>query len=114
MVLVLCWVIAEPYFLIFDYGGKILSMYILYLIQHTTTYQIYIGITNNLKRRLLEHNKGGTCSTKRKSGEWILIYAEAYRNKSDVVEREQKLKQRGSAIHKLKKRIQGSFLEIKK
>ena len=86
-------------------------MYILYIIQHSDTKQIYIGKTNNLKRRIQEHNTNKQNATKRKSGQWILIYAEAYRSKKDVDLREIKLKQHGSNKRWLKDRIKNSFLE---
>ena len=85
-------------------------MFILYLIQHSETKQIYIGKTNNLERRLSEHNKNKQTSTVRKSGKWILIYAEAYRNKKDCDNREGKLKHHGTAKHKVKERIENSLL----
>ena len=85
-------------------------MFILYLIQHSETKQIYIGKTNNLERRLKEHNTNQQTATKRKSGKWILIYAEAYRSKVDVDERESKLKHHGTSKHKLKERIKNSLL----
>ena len=53
-------------------------MRIIYFIQHSETKEVCIGKTDNFKRRLDEHNKGKQTSTRRKSGEWILIYAETY------------------------------------
>ena len=88
-------------------------MWVLYLIQHTITEQIYIGITQNLARRLSEHNNQGKKFTTRINGEWVLIYAEAYRSKEDVVRREKRLKSHGSAKHELIKRIEKSLLEHK-
>jgi len=85
-------------------------MHVVYLIQHDKTHQIYIGRTNNLKRRLREHNSQQQTSTIRKDGQWVLIYAEAYRDKADADAREQKLKQHGTAKHKLKLRIVHSLL----
>jgi len=43
-------------------------MYYIYVIQHTKTKQIYVGITNDLKRRLREHNTGRQKATLRKEG----------------------------------------------
>jgi putative endonuclease len=86
-------------------------MHIVYIIQHNETYQLYFGQTNNLKRRLHEHNNGEQKATRRKSGSWILIYAEAYRNKEDAVNRELTLKQHGSNKRWLKARIQQSLLK---
>ena len=85
-------------------------MYIVYVIQHDVDKSIYIGITVNLRQRLKQHNSGENRSTIRKSGKWILIYAEAYRSKEDAQERERKLKAHGSSKHKLYKRIKRSIL----
>ncbi len=86
-------------------------MYSVYVIQHSVTKQMYIGKTNDLKRRIQEHNANQQTATKRKSGNWILIYAEAYRVKVDADLRETKLKQHGSNKRWLKDRIKNSFLE---
>ena len=85
-------------------------MHYIYVIQHTKTRQIYIGQTNDLTRRLREHNIGRQKATTRKEGKWILIYCEVYRSKKDADRREKKLKQHGSNIRWLKKRIKDSLL----
>ena len=77
-----------------------------YVLQHTYTKQVYIGRTNNLRQRVKQHNASRTKSTHRKNGEWILIYAEAYRNKDDAVRREARLKQHGRAKQELLKRAE--------
>ena len=56
-------------------------MYYIYLIQHNETKEIYVGKTDNLKRRLDQHNAGQQTATHRKSGKWIPIYIEIYRIK---------------------------------
>ena len=86
-------------------------MWIVYLIQHTVSKQIYIGVTDDLKRRLREHNAKGKKFTTRNQGEWILTYAEAYRSKNDAMLRERKLKNHGSGKHELIKRLENSLLE---
>lgn len=86
-------------------------MQVVYVIQHNLTRQIYIGKTNNLKRRLVEHNANNQKATRRKGGVWILVYAEAYRDKRDADNRELKLKQHGSNKHWLKNRIRHSLLD---
>ena len=86
-------------------------MYWIYVLQHTKTLQIYIGKSVNLKQRLKEHNSRQQKATVRKSGEWIPIYAEMYRNKKDADERENKLKQHGSNKRWLKDRIKNSLLK---
>ncbi|MBI4812166.1 GIY-YIG nuclease family protein [Candidatus Falkowbacteria bacterium] len=74
-------------------------MYYVYVIKNNKKGMIYIGYTDNLKRRLKEH--------KDKIPE--LMYYEAYRNELDAREREGKLKQRGQAVRHLKKRIKRSL-----
>lgn len=53
--------------------------------------ELYFGYTNNLKRRLVEHNKGQTQSNKRYLP-WKLIYYEACLSEVDAKRREKYLK----------------------
>lgn len=75
-----------------------MPMYYTYLLRKEDG-AIYIGYTNDLKRRIAEH--------KEKVPE--LIYYEAYKNKLDAQDRERRLKQRGHAVKELKKRIKNSL-----
>ena len=63
----------------------------------------YTGFTNDLKRRLHQHNNGNNFSTKGQS--WELVYYEAYLNKHDAMNREKKLKQDGRSKYHLFNRI---------
>ena len=83
-------------------------MHCVYVIQHTTNGERYIGCTNDLKRRVAEHNAGLQTSTKRKSGKWILIYAEIFRVRSDAERRERRLKNNARGRQELWKRITAS------
>jgi len=85
-------------------------MYIVYLIQHTETKELYYGVTTNLKNRIATHNTNGKKFTTRKNGSWELIYAEAYRSRDDALRRERKLKDHGRSIQELKKRLEKSLL----
>ena len=85
-------------------------MFYVYIIQSENTKQIYIGYTNNLKRRLNQHNSNISFSTKNR-GPWILIYSEVYRSRKDAKTREHRLKYYGKALSQLKRRISNSFLE---
>ena len=85
-------------------------MFIVYVLQHTISKKFYFGFTTNLKQRLEQHNQGKNTSTKRLDGEWKLVYAEAYRSKSDAIRRESKLKHHGSSKHELLKRIKDSTI----
>ncbi len=84
-------------------------MFYIYLIKHNQTKEIYIGKTINIDQRLTEHNSGHQTATKRKSGNWELIYLEAYKSSKDCDDRELKLKHHGSAKRKLKDRIKISL-----
>ena len=72
---------------------------------------MYVGKTNDLRRRIAEHNRGKQTWTRRKSGTWILVYAEAYRDARDADLRERKLKQHGSNKRWLFDRIKHSQLD---
>lgn len=85
-------------------------MYAVYVLEHSIHHTLYIGYTNNLKRRLEEHNTRLTKSTIRNDGKWILVYSELYRDRDDAVRREQAFKKHGSAKQKLLQRIKGSRL----
>ena len=64
----------------------------------------YIGSTNDLRRRMIEHNSGKNKSTKY-GIPWKLIYYEAYRTEQLAWEREKILKQRGKVWQSLRKRL---------
>ena len=55
-------------------------MFYTYIIRSIKNKKIYIGSTEDLKRRLKEHNNGKSEYTSR-FGEWELIYYESHRNK---------------------------------
>ena len=100
------WIILHVPSTYFSYN---MIMWIVYLIKHNQTGEIYIGFTNNLKARLSAHNNGQNKSTKRLKGKWVLIYAEAYRSELDARDRERKLKQYGQSKQRLQKRISRSL-----
>ena len=81
-----------------------------YLLQHEETKEFYVGYTNNLEKRIEEHNRGDSISTKRNSGIWILIYYESYRSEYDARDRERKLKYHGKGLQLLLTRISKSKL----
>ncbi len=83
-------------------------MYYLYIIKSQKDETLYIGQTNNLKRRLFEHNNGKSKYTKSHSP-FTLKYYEAYTNEEDAKRRETNLKLNGRALFVLKKRISKSL-----
>lgn len=54
----------------------------------------YIGYTENIQKRIVEHNHGQVLSTKNMRP-WKLIYAEIYSHKLDALHREKFLKSGG-------------------
>ena len=78
-------------------------MFYVYILQNQTRDQIYIGYTEDLRRRYKEHQQ-----LERHKG-WRLVYYEAYSNRQDAMQRERKLKSYGAALHGLKKRIARSL-----
>ncbi len=63
-----------------------------YVLQSKKDYNgLYVGYTEDLKRRLQEHNKGLNFSTKPYIP-WELIHYESYKNERDAKRREKYLK----------------------
>ncbi len=75
-----------------------------YLLSNNKTKWIYIGCTNNLERRIIEHSEGMVYSTK-KMLPVELIYYEAYKFKECAYKREKSLKNFGSGLARLKSRL---------
>lgn len=83
-------------------------MHYVYMLESEKDDYAYIGNTSDLERRLVEHNSGTNTATKRHRP-FKLVYYEAYSDKRDALERENKLKHHGSAIGHLKKRLKYSL-----
>jgi putative endonuclease len=62
-----------------------------YVLRSTKDGQLYVGLTRNLRARLLAHNNGQVTSTKRRVP-LDLIYWEGCLNESDAAQREKYLK----------------------
>ena len=64
----------------------------------------YVGYTNNLSKRLKEHNssKGAKFTRGRK---WKIIYKKQYDSKSNAMKAEYKLKKNYNLRNKIKKRL---------
>ena len=75
-------------------------MYYVYLLRDRRTRQLYSGYTNDLKRRLGEHEHKGA---------WEVVYYEAYKSESDARRRERQLKHYAQALTALKARIKDSL-----
>lgn len=80
----------------------------MYILKSKDDGQIYIGSTNDLKRRLTEHNAGQVPSTKGRTP-FELRYYEAFFREMDARNREASLKNNGRALAQLKSRISKSL-----
>jgi putative endonuclease len=64
-----------------------------YVLHNKIANKIYIGQTNDLERRLLEHNeKRGNHFTAKYKGKWELIYKEEFKTRKEAIKREKQLK----------------------
>jgi len=69
---------------------KLIMIYSVYVIKNQDS-KLYIGQTNNIKRRLNTHNIGKSFYTKNK-GCWELIFKKDFENRQGAVEFERLLK----------------------
>ena len=79
-------------------------MFYMYILKSGKDGFMYIGSTNDLKKRFREHNSGLVKSTKSRTP-FKLVYYEAYASESDARHREHNLKLRAKALRQLLKRI---------
>ncbi|MEQ8628851.1 GIY-YIG nuclease family protein [Ekhidna sp.] len=66
-------------------------MFYVYAIKSESRNYIYVGLTNNLERRLSEHN-GGKNKTTRPYRPFVLIHSEKFNTRIDAREKEKYLK----------------------
>ena len=72
-----------------------MEQYYTYIIQSESTGKYYIGHTNDLDQRLLQHNTHsfrGSPATKRLAGPWKIVYSEAFKTRSEEMKREKQIK----------------------
>jgi putative endonuclease len=72
--------------------------YFVYILKNPAG-KFYIGSTNDLERRLREHNLQEQDKHKftHKNGPWLLVYSERFNNRSDAMVRELYIKKMKSA-----------------
>jgi predicted GIY-YIG superfamily endonuclease len=78
-------------------------MWFVYILRSLRDENLYIGSTNDLQRRLIEHNSGNVDSTKHRTPFTLEAYI-AVKDKTKAIELEQYLKT-GSGKAILRKRI---------
>ena len=67
-------------------------MYYVYILTNKNNEVMYVGITNNLKRRLCEHKNGILNGFSKKYHTNKLVYYEVFSNPLDAIAREKRLK----------------------
>ena len=71
-------------------------MYFTYILYSQKINKYYTGQTNDLNRRIHEHNLGKTCFMKR-GMPWQLVYSQTQQTRSEAMNLEIKIKKRGVA-----------------
>ena len=79
-------------------------MFYTYLLGSQKDKELYIGSTNNLRKRMAEHNSGKVPSTQSRIP-MMLLYYESYKTEQEARDREAALKLRAQARAQLLKRI---------
>ena len=67
-------------------------MYYVYILTNASNSVMYIGVTNDLPRRLSEHKSGAIDSFTKRYRVHKLVYFEEYHNPNDALAREKQLK----------------------
>jgi len=83
-------------------------MFYVYVLRSRKDEKLYIGYTDDLRRRLSEHNKGLSRATKSRIP-LDLVYYEAYASQADAKVREKRLKSSAGANTALKRRLRDSL-----
>ncbi len=66
--------------------------YYVYILQSLKNGKLYVGHTNNLPRRLYDHNNGWGSKYTCQNGPWKLVYSESHPDRSSAIKRERFLK----------------------
>ena len=72
-------------------GPPLRMAYYTYVFRSTTSGRFYIGHTENLIKRLYEHNNNRTRSIKNR-GPWEIYYSEVYLSRAEAARREREIK----------------------
>ena len=83
-------------------------MFYVYILKSRKDEKLYIGYTEDLRRRFSEHNKGLNRATKSRVP-LDLLYYEAYASQADAKSRERRLKSSAGANTALKRRLRDSL-----
>ena len=74
------------------------AVYHIYVLRSESTGRCYCGQTDNLERRLEQHNDPnhhGTKTTKRFTGPWRLVWTQSCKTRAEAMALEKQIKKRG-------------------
>ncbi len=77
---------------IYIFMYKTIHQYYLYVLTNKTNGTLYIGVTNDLERRMFEHKNKLVAGFTKKYGLNKLIYFETYQYVNDAIKREKNMK----------------------
>jgi putative endonuclease len=90
-----------------------MNIYHCYILYNQVIDKFYIGYTNDLDKRIVEHNfpiRKRLTYTRKQIGKWTLVYSEVFLDKQDAMSREKEIKGWKSKIM-IKKLINNKPLE---
>ena len=76
-----------------------LMHYFVYILQSESTQQYYVGHTDDLQKRVVQHNDPGytlTTFAEKHSGPWLLVFSETFFTRADAIKRERQIKAKKS------------------
>ena len=70
-----------------------MAMFYVYIMTNRIYGTLYIGVTNDIARRVWEHKEGVVAGFTKRYGLKMLVYFEEFESISDAIRREKRLKQ---------------------
>ncbi len=67
-------------------------MYFVYVLYSKKYDKIYIGQTDNMRKRLFEHNNGLLGRYTKSFRPWVILYSEKFTTRAEAMKREKQLK----------------------
>ena len=74
-------------------------MYFIYILYSASANKYYVGHTDNLERRLFEHNNGMTRFTSNIASDWNIMYTETFESRTLAAKLEREIKARKSRVY---------------
>ena len=71
---------------------KIMKIYVVYILSNKRDGTLYVGVTNNLRRRMIEHRRGIVEGFSKKYNLKTLVYVEQFNYVANAIAREKQIK----------------------